>query len=87
MVSLPTINYGVQMSYLIMALRPSGTTTHKAKTEEAALEIMDRLYLEDIGYEGFDADGNTIDENSLTDIIDARGAQSKAACGREKRYI
>jgi hypothetical protein len=61
------------MPYLITALRPSGATTHKARTEEAALKIMDRLYFADIGYEGFDGDGNTIDENTLTDIIEARG--------------
>jgi hypothetical protein len=72
--SWPAIAYHGRMSYLIMALRPSGTTTHKAKTEEAALKLMDRFHFADIGYEGFDGDGKTIDENTLTDIIDARGA-------------
>lgn len=62
------------MSYLIKALRPSGETSHKAKTEEAALKLMDRLYFADIGYQGFDGDGKAIDENTLTDIIDARTA-------------
>lgn len=70
----PPIAYHVRMSYLILALRPSGTTTHKAKTEEAALKLMDRFHFADIGYEGFDGDGKTIDENTLTDIIDAREA-------------
>lgn len=60
------------MPYLITALRPTGTTTHKAKTEEGALKIMDRLYFAGVGYEGFDGDGKLIDENTLTDIIDAR---------------
>jgi hypothetical protein len=60
------------MSYVIVAYHPNGTTTHVARTEEGALKIMDRLYYADIGYEGFDDDGNAVDENDLTDRIDAR---------------
>lgn len=60
------------MPYLITAHRADGATTHKAATEETALRIMDRLYYADIRYDGRDGDGKAIDENSLTDIIDAR---------------
>jgi hypothetical protein len=62
------------MPYLIKALRPNGTTNHPARTEEAALKLMDRFHYADIGYEAFDRDGKTIDENTLTDIIEARGS-------------
>jgi hypothetical protein len=58
--------------YLITAHRAGGATTHRAATEESALKIMDRLYDADIRYEGRDANGKAVDENSLTDIIEAR---------------
>ncbi|HEV2530330.1 hypothetical protein [Phenylobacterium sp.] len=61
------------MPYMIIAHRPAGSTTHKARTEESALKIMDRLHYADVRFEGFDADGAAIDENGLTDIIEARG--------------
>jgi hypothetical protein len=66
------IPYGALMTYKILAHRPAGTTTHKARTEEAALKVMDRLHYADISFEGFDGAGLAIDENGLTDIIDAR---------------
>src|SRR5512140_430098 len=68
----PPSAYLKPMTYLIHAHRPSGDTTLKARTEEAALKIMDRLHYADVAYQGFDSAGAAIDENDLTDIIDAR---------------
>ena len=60
------------MHYVITAYRPAGISTHKARSEAAALKVMDRLYEDDVRYDGVDATGRSIDENTLTDIIDAQ---------------
>jgi hypothetical protein len=66
------MRYDRTMHYLITAYHPNRTTVHKARSEEAALKLMDRLHYADIHYGGSDSCGNAIDENGLTDIIDAR---------------
>jgi hypothetical protein len=58
--------------YKITAHYDRGLATYVASSEEDALEMMDRLFEGDVRCDVTDDDGNTVDENDLTDRIDAR---------------
>lgn len=60
--------------YKIVAKFDRGPSTYTAKSEEDALDLMDQLHEGNVTCVVTDQDGNTLDENDLTDIIDARGA-------------
>lgn len=59
--------------YKIVASFDRGPSTYTAKSEEDALELMDRLHEGNVPCVVTDQDGKAVDENDLTDLIDARG--------------
>ena len=60
--------------YKIVASYDRGPFTYSVNSEEEALEVMDQLYEGDVPCRATDQYGNTVDENDLTDIIEAREA-------------
>jgi hypothetical protein len=62
------------MAYVISAHFDRGVMTYTANSEEDALALMDELFEGDIPYEAKDADGAVVDENDITDRMDARSA-------------
>lgn len=58
--------------YKIIAHFDRGPSTYTVSSEEDALEMMDQFFEGDVRYEATDDDGKAVDENDLTDRIDAR---------------
>jgi hypothetical protein len=63
--------------YKIVAHFDRGPATYTATSEEDALEMMDKLLEGEVRFDVTDDDGNPVDENELTDRIDARDADRR----------
>ena len=60
--------------YKIIARFDRGPASYTANSEEDALALMDQLRENEVPCNVTDHDGATVDENDLTDRIDARDA-------------
>jgi hypothetical protein len=62
--------------YTVVAQFERGPITYSVTSEEEALALMDQFHEGDVAYAAADQDGRVVDENDLTDRIDARPSAS-----------